>query len=246
MDSNKTIDINADLGEGAGQDFKIMPLISSCNIACGGHAGDKESMNETIDLAQKNQVKVGAHPSYPDKENFGRVELQMRKIDLIDSLQRQISTFYELALAKNTTVHHIKAHGALYNKLAHDESTAEVFLTAISRLAIHPILYVPFNSVVYHLAKVKFHCKVEAFIDRAYNKDLSLVSRDNPEGLLKTPKKAWEQLYGMIMLGEVTTIQNDKIALEGETFCIHGDHPNAVEILNYIHRKLEIHQINLK
>ena len=241
-----SIDINADLGEGAGQDHVIMPLISSCNIACGGHTGDKESINDTIKLAGLNNVKIGAHPSYPDKENFGRVNMEISDIDLEESLKNQLTLFYQIAKQNNQSVYHIKAHGALYNTIAKDEKTAKIYLSALSKLGVSAKLYVPYNSVIYQLAKSNFDCLVEAFIDRAYNDDLSLVRRNEAGALHKTPEKAWKQLYEMVTQKEVTTINRHKIKIYADTLCIHGDHPNAQQILEYIHQNLSKHNLSLK
>lgn len=233
-----TIDINADLGEGAGQDALLMPFLSSCNIATGGHAGDAMTITNTIILAQKHQVKIGAHPSYPDFEHFGRVELDIKPLDLKESLLQQISSFCEIAHQNNVEVNHIKAHGALYNKMAKDEATVNLFLEVLQRLGITPILYIPYNSTAYHLAKERYEVKAEVFIDRKYHSDLSLVSRNNPEGLIKTPQVAWDQLYDMVVNESITTLENTTEVIKGATFCIHGDHPNAQNILEFIHERL--------
>lgn len=245
MQKKYVIDINADLGEGAGQDELLMPFLSSCNIAAGGHAGDQYSIQKTIQLAQKHGVKVGAHPSYPDTENFGRKVLDLSSIDLREALLQQISTFYEIASKENSSVHHIKAHGALYNQMAKSEELATLFLDVLKRLGIQPALYVPFNSVIYNLAKERFTCISEVFIDRKYHDDLTLVSRKNASGLIKTPVAAWEQLYDMVVNESVKTIENTSVAIKGETFCIHGDHPNAVQILTYLKERLNEHAIHI-
>lgn len=228
------IDINADLGEGAGQDSLLMPFLSSCNIATGGHAGDEVTMKNTLLLAQDHQVKMGAHPSYPDPENFGRVEPDLKRVALKESLLQQISSFYEIAQQINGDVYHIKAHGALYNKMAKDEGTATLFLEVLHRLGIKPVLYVPYNSLVSQLAKDSYELKIEVFIDRKYHRDLSLVSRNNPEGLIKTPQAAWDQLYDMVINESITTLENTSEPIKGDTFCIHGDHPNALNILEFL------------
>ena len=120
----KTIHINCDLGEELYNEDLLMPFISACNIACGGHAGNKEIIENTIDLAKQHQVQIGAHPSFPDRENFGRKVLQIEDNELLDSLVNQISVVLEIANKKNTELHHIKAHGALYNLAAKDQRTA--------------------------------------------------------------------------------------------------------------------------
>lgn len=240
-----TVDINADLGEGAGQDHAIMPLISSCNIACGGHVGDDESIHEAIKLAKQNNVKIGAHPSYPDKENFGRIPIDIDQVDLLESLKNQIANFYDIAKQNNVSVSHIKAHGALYNTIARDERTAKTYLDTILKLGINAKLYVPYNSVIHKMALSEYDCLVEAFIDRTYNEDLSLVARKHENALLKTPEKAWGQLYEMVAQKEVRAVSGKKIPIHADTYCIHGDHPNAQPILEYIHLKLSQHNLSL-
>jgi len=241
-----TIDINADLGENAGQDDVIMPLISSCNIACGGHIGDEKSMRETINLAALHNVKIGAHPSYPDKENFGRLPLDISDIDLEESLKNQLTEFYSIAKKNKKEVHHIKAHGALYNSIAQDEKTAKIYLKVISQLGVQARLFVPYNSVIYKLANPQYDCLVEAFIDRAYNDDLSLVARTQSNALHKTPELAWKQLFEMAVQKNVNTINGASVKIKADTFCIHGDHPNAKQILEFIHRELSKHNISLQ
>lgn len=241
-----SIDINADLGEGAGQDHIIMPLISSCNIACGGHIGDEKSMSKSINLAAKNNVKIGAHPSYPDNENFGRLPMDIPYIDLEESIKSQLDDFYRIAKENNQTVHHIKAHGALYNTIAKNEKIAKTYLNAISQLGTQAKLYVPYNSAIHKLARSKYECLIEAFIDRAYNDDLSLVERSLANALHKTPEKAWKQLYEMAVHKKVNTLNNSIVKIYADTFCIHGDHPNAKQILEYIHQKLSKHNISLQ
>ena len=139
----KTIDINSDLGEGMDNDPLIMPLISSCNIACGGHYGDEESMRTTVRLAMKHKVKIGAHPAFPDKDNFGRKVLTMTKSELCQSVFDQLLHFYAICEIENAPVHHIKLHGALYNYAAKDAPTADAVVEAIVATKIRPKFYVP-------------------------------------------------------------------------------------------------------
>jgi len=126
----KTIDLNCDLGEGY-DDEKIMPFISSCNIACGGHAGDKDSVYKTVLLAKKNNLAIGAHPSYPDKLNFGRVSMDLTTDVLVEAVRQQIQLVIESCAALKAELHHIKPHGALYNDMAQNEDLAKVVLAAV-------------------------------------------------------------------------------------------------------------------
>ena len=232
------ININADLGESAGQDEELMPLLSSCNIACGGHIGDEHSITKTIRLAQKFNVKIGAHPSYPDRTSFGRKRPDISDNELIESLASQLDLFFSIAENEKVDVHHVKAHGALYNDAAGDKRAAELFLQAITKLQINTKIYTPFNSVLHQSSASKFPVLFEAFIDRAYNEDLSLVSRDHEKALHKTKEQAWKQLYEMYFLEEVTTLSGKKANIKADTFCIHGDHPEATTMLKYIRKQL--------
>ena len=133
----RPIDINCDLGEGIGNDAEIMPYINSCNIACGGHFGDLQTIKETILLAQKYAVKVGAHPSFPDKENFGRKLMTLSDNDLMDSISQQIKLFHQACNETGARMHHVKLHGALYNLAAKDSHIAELVIQAFKQTWIH-------------------------------------------------------------------------------------------------------------
>ena len=142
------IDLNCDLGEGLQNEHLLMPLISSCNISCAAHAGSIEIIDKVIQLALQYQVKIGAHPSFPDKENFGREIMEISNTDLEESLVNQLTLFKERAALQKATVHHVKPHGALYNLIAVDEETAIVVVKAIQTVFQQIKLYVPYNSVI--------------------------------------------------------------------------------------------------
>tara|TARA_R110002126_G_scaffold211115_1_gene357643 strand:+ start:263 stop:1006 length:744 start_codon:yes stop_codon:yes gene_type:complete len=232
---NRIIDINCDVGEGIGNEADLFPMISSCNIACGGHAGSKESIRQSIELALKYNVRVGAHPSYPDRENFGRVSMNISDGDLIKSIRNQLKLFMTECNELGATLHHIKPHGALYNDFAKCEHLANVFLRAISTYKDKVILYVPYGSVVELLAKANnFSIMKEAFADRNYNNDLSLVSRKQDNALISNGKDVLEHLVLMSNENQVRTVNGEKIPIEADTFCIHGDTPSAFQILTYI------------
>ena len=242
----KEIDINVDLGEGSGNDAQLMPLISSCSIACGGHVGDETSMRSSVRLAMKHSVKIGAHPSFPDTDNFGRKILTMTKSELSDSMFHQLLRFYAVCEVENAPIHHIKLHGALYNFAAVDAPTADAVVEGIIATHIRPKLYVPFHSILAKKAENLLPLVYEAFIDRRYNDDLSLVSRHEENAVISSPEAAWNQLYDMISRGEVSTVQNNRFPINANTFCIHGDNKSSVEILEYIRVKMKEHAIDLK
>jgi UPF0271 protein len=240
------IDINADLGEGTGLDEMIMPLVSSCSIACGGHFGDSESMKRAVVLAKKHRVKVGAHPSFSDKDNFGRILLTLTKSELTESVFHQLLHFYTICEIEDIPIHHIKLHGALYNYAAIDAPTADAVVEAIVATKIRPNLYVPYHSILAKKAENLLPLTYEAFIDRRYNDDLSLVSRTSENGIIHSAVAAWTQLYEIISTGFITTISGQKKEMKASTFCIHSDHENSVQILKYIRAQLVKYNIDLK
>lgn len=240
------IDINCDLGEGLPNDAELMPYISSCNIACGGHAGTVETIDKTIALALKNKVKIGAHPSYPDKENFGRKLMQISPNELQKSLENQLQLFIDRLKLQNAKLHHIKAHGALYNASAKDKSIAEIIIKSVKSIAENVFLYVPFNSKIEKIAKENnLNIKYEAFIDRNYNENGSLVSRDKENAVITNPKEALQHLLKMVKNQQIQTISGKKITTKADTFCIHGDHKNAIGLLKYLHTELPKKEISI-
>ena len=241
------IDINCDVGEGVGNDKDLLPLISSCNIACGGHAGDKASMKETVQLARLYNVKVGAHPSYPDKENFGRTSIRIPQKELIDSIRTQIHNLGVIAEIENLQLHHIKPHGALYNDVAKNKVLAKLFLTSVAKYREEVFLYVPYASEIEREAlKQNFKITYEAFADRNYTADLSLVSRQNPQALIIEKEKVLYHVLKMVKHRKVRTITGQETKILAETFCIHSDTPLAFQIVLYLTEELPNHNIHIK
>lgn len=240
------IDINSDLGEGVGDDAAIMSLISSCNVACGGHHGDAESIKDTISLAKKFGVRIGAHPSFPDKMYFGRRVLTMTKEELKHSLIEQLRLFYEVCEEEQTKINHIKLHGALYNYAAKDAPTADAVLEAILHVGPRYTLYVPYGSVLHRKTENLLPLKFEAFIDRRYADDLSLSDRSLEGSIISSPEDAWSQLWSMVNEGVVVTLEGKRKEITASTFCIHGDHPNSLAILNYIRTQMSKYNIFLE
>ena len=242
-----TIDINCDVGEGIGNEADILPLISSCNIACGGHTGDAESMARTVALAKKHGVLVGAHPSYPDCGNFGRTTMVIEDDLLKKDIQRQISDLTTILNREQVPLNHIKAHGALYNDLAKNPALADLFLSVIEPYKPSAVLYVPPDSIIALKAKEQgFSIKFEAFADRNYNDDLSLVSRRFPSAVIREPKAVLDHLVAMVEKEKVITINGVERALQADTYCLHGDTPNAFQILMYLSKELPKQQIYIK
>ena len=233
------IDINADVGEGIGNEAELMPFLSSCNIACGGHAGNAETMTKVVRLAKKNNVKIGAHPSFPDKVNFGRLDMKISAADLYSSLKHQIRDLQNVLHSEDAQLHHIKPHGALYNLAAKNEKTAKVIIEVIKSIAMPIKLYAPYNSVIADLARNE-HIEVtfEAFVDRNYNENLSLVSRKEDNAMLTNKDDVLKHVLQIIKHEKVKTISGVEVPLKASTYCVHGDTKNALKILNYLNQEL--------
>lgn len=232
------IDINCDVGEGIASEYLLMQHISSCNIACGGHFGDKNTIDKTIGLAIENEVLIGAHPSFPDRENFGRKIMDISKTKLQESIMHQMDVFLERLDKFNQNLHHIKPHGALYNLIAQDKVAAENFVEAIQKYMDNVFLYVPYLSEIEEVAiENAINIQYEAFGDRNYTNDLKLVSRQDKNALITNPKEVYNHIYMMVMEAKVKTISGEKKELKADTFCIHGDTKNAFEIVNFLSKE---------
>ena len=236
------IDINCDLGEGIGNEAELMPYLSSCNIACGGHAGDAQTMRQVALLANTHNVKIGAHPSFPDREHFGRVVMQMSSETLRARLIEQIETFQQILKEEGLHLHHIKPHGALYNLAAKDKETAEVIVDVLLEINPELVLYVPYNSIITDIA-IKNGVKIayEAFMDRNYNDDLSLVSRQQPNALIADSDQMCEHVLQMVTSDQVKTISGKLVTIKADTFCVHGDGEDVVSNLKSVTKKLQQH-----
>ena len=241
------IDINCDVGEGMENEALLLPLISSCNIACGGHAGDTVSMMKVATLAKEHHVLIGAHPSYPDRENFGRTTIQIAKKELKKSILTQIADLNAVLKPLGVGLNHIKPHGALYNDLARDRELALFFLDCIEKYKNEVFLYVPYHSRLEEEAlRLGFQIKYEAFADRNYNDDLSLVSRKDPLSMIQDPKGVEDHLLHMVTKGMVVTLSGKWVKIKADTYCIHGDSPSTLQILMYLSKQLPKNQIFIK
>lgn len=232
------IDLNSDVGEGVGNESQLMPYLSSCNIACGGHAGDEKSMREVLAFAKANNVQIGAHPSYPDRTHFGREEMKISTAHLKQALIDQIKELQRLAIKNDQKLHHVKPHGALYNKAAVDEETAMIIINAIIEVDKNVKLYAPYNSVILALAKGKLTTLVEGFADRNYEDDYTLVSRKHPKALLQSAAEVCSHIIPMIKRQELHSVTGKRLPFKIDTLCIHGDTKNAPHLLKTVSTKL--------
>jgi UPF0271 protein len=229
------IDISADLGEGAPDEPAIWPLITSANVACGGHYGDESSMTHAVQRARELGVRIGAHPSYPDRENFGRKSVVLPAPFLLTSLIEQINLLRDIA----GKLHHVKPHGALYNDAHKDRALAEVVIEAIRAVdETLPIVCSDLSEMAAAARAVGIPVIREAFADRRYNADGSLVSRTEPGSLL-TVDEAAAQAAMLATEGAVVAKDGSRITIPFDTICVHADMEHAVERLRAIRRVLE-------
>ena len=233
------IDINCDMGEGTGKDEAIMPFIDSANIACGYHAGDEDTMKRTVELAMKYNVSIGAHPSYLDKENFGRTDIRLPMNEVYDLVTKQIRLLRKRTNKAGAPLHHVKPHGALYNMAARTRSLAAVIALAIKDVDEKLELYGLSGSHLIHEArKIGVKPVSEVFADRTYQDDGRLTPRSTPGALINDKDKVVQQVLQMIKEGTVTTLSGKKIPILAETICIHGDGEHALEFAKAIHDAL--------
>ena len=235
------IDINCDVGEGLQNEQEIMPLISSCNIACGAHAGSIETIDNVVKLAIENNVKIGAHPSFPDKDNFGRKVMEISNEKLQQSIEDQLRLFKKRVELQKGKVHHVKPHGALYNLIAIDEEKAILVTKAMLNVFKDVKLFVPYNSVIERIAKAnQIQVVYEAFADRNYNDNLTLVSRNLPYALITGKESVLMHVKRMSEQSLVRTVQNNEQKIIAQTFCVHGDNKYVLDILKYLHDYIEV------
>jgi 5-oxoprolinase (ATP-hydrolysing) subunit A len=233
------VDLNCDMGEGIGNDEAIMPYISSANIACGYHSGNESTMWQTMELAQNHKVSVGAHPSFFDKENFGRKEMDLSPDDIYELVAQQLILFDKIASNADISMQHVKPHGALYNMSAKSISIAKAIANAVKDHNAHLVLFGLSGSHSINEAKVTgLKTASEVFADRTYHDDGSLTSRLLPNALIEDAGKAIQQVLQMIKEGTVTTISGKTIPITAETICIHGDGKQAAEFAKQIHKAL--------
>ena len=231
----KTIDINCDLGEGIGNENAIMPYISSANIACGYHAGDENTIWQTAELCLKYNVAIGAHPSFLDKENFGRTEMKIDADDLYDLVIQQLIIIDEIISGLDATLHHVKPHGALYNLSAKDKTVAKTIAKAVKDYSKDLILFgLSGTPSIKEAEKIGLKICNEAFADRNYSDDGSLVPRSKKGALIDTIDGAVKQALQFVNEEKVTTANGKKIKLKADTICLHGDGAHAVEFARAI------------
>ncbi len=233
----KRIILNADVGEESGFDEKIMPYVSWCNISCGAHAGNDEVIQKTIELAVQYNVKIGAHPSYPDPTNFGRISMNMPYDDLVQTITSQILKMKLYTEKAGAKLHHVKPHGALYNDALQNKRVAAAIIDSVKNVDRRLGVVTLKDSELSHLCSEFLDVKYEAFADRNYNDDLTLVSRTENDAVITDPELVFNHVFKMVSQGKVETINGREIPVYFDTVCVHGDNPKSVEILEYLHKR---------
>lgn len=226
-----SIDLNSDLGEGAGTEAELMPLISSVNIACGAHAGDPVTMRATLALALARGVRIGAHPGYRDPASFGRRALDLPAAALAAEITEQITALQAMAEDAGSRVTHVKAHGALYNQAERDEPIADLIARTVAAMGLTlAVVATPGSAMARAAGRAGVRLIREGFIDRAYEPDGTLRSRSLPGAMVLDPERAAAQALGFVRDGGVRATDGSFLVLAVDSLCVHGDSPGAVEI----------------
>jgi UPF0271 protein len=233
----KTIDINCDMGEGMPNDLLLMTFIDSASIACGGHAGNEESIRETLRLVKKFGKKAGAHPSFADTEYFGRREMHLPDTELYNLVRQQLEFFIQICKEESVPCQHVKPHGALYNLSARDSATARIIATAVRDIDQKLVLIGLSGSCSLDEAKkLGLTCAAEAFADRAYLDNGQLAPRDITGAVYSDPEQVQNQVESLLHKQKLTSLSGKTIQVDADTICIHGDGKHALSFAKVIHR----------
>ena len=236
----KRIDLNADLGEGGPDDAALMALVSSANIACGGHAGNADTMRTGIRLAMAAGVSIGAHPGYEDREHFGRRPLDLPPAQVREMVENQLRSFREIARGEGADVNHVKPHGALYNQADRSPNLAAAVAEAARSVFPEAALFGPPAGCLEAAARTAgLEFVAEGFADRRYLPDGSLVPRSEPDAVIENPDEAVAQALEIARDSSVRTRNGPRICLPAKTLCVHGDGPASVDLLRSLRKALE-------
>ena len=242
-----SLDLNAYLGEGSGHDAELFELISSANIATGFHAGDSDTMHAAISAAKKHGVAVGAHPSFFDRENFGRKELTIPNEEVLDVVAYQLGIFQAIASALDVRPNHVKPHGALYNMAVREAKLADAIARAVKCVDSKLILFAPDKSELARAGEAHgLQIAREIFADRNYLNDGWLVPRTRPDALLHDSRQAAARVLRMLREGKVRSVEGRDVDVRGETICVHGDTPGAVEFARELRTQLESEGVRIR
>jgi 5-oxoprolinase (ATP-hydrolysing) subunit A len=241
------IDLNCDLGEGAGHDADLMPLITSANIACGGHTGDSESMRAAVALALRHGVAIGAHPGLEDRQFFGRRELPVTPAEVRELVRRQIRLLDEILRTCGGRIAHVKPHGALYNMAARDAALAQAVVAAVLESDPEMILVGLAGGELVAAGREKgLRVASEAFADRTYQPDGSLTPRSRTDALIADATVAEAQVLSLVREGCVRATDGTEVTIAADTICVHGDGPHAVEFVRGLRTRLAAADIAIR
>ena len=240
------IDINCDMGEvdellKNNTYSKLMDHVTSINVACGGHAGDMNMMKKIIQIAKNKNVKIGAHPSYPDRKNFGRYDLEINSKELSESIANQINDLIKIAKIERIKIDHVKPHGALYNSAAKNKDLAKIICNVVKTINPElPIMCLAESSMVSVIRNMGLKPISEAFADRTYEKDGSLRKRNLNKALIVDPINAARQAKLISFQKKVVAYDGSEVLINAETICVHSDTPNALEIAKTVKEAISI------
>jgi len=235
------IDINCDMGESTDaltikNDEEMLNYVTSINIACGYHAGNHTIMHNTVRNAIRKNVRIGAHPGYPDLEGFGRRNMEVSAQEIYNMIVYQVGALQAFVSVEKGVLHHVKPHGALYNQSANNIEKATAVVNAVYDLNPAYVLYCLAGSEMVNIAKAKgLRVFEEVFSDRHYNEDGTLVSREEPNALIHSEEEMLVHVKGILTTNEVMSVQQKKIHLSAQTLCIHGDGPHALAFAKKIY-----------
>ena len=231
------MDINCDMGEGTGNDEALLPFINTASIACGFHAGDETTMEQSILLGLKYGINIGAHPSFPDREHFGRTAMHFTPAEIYQIVTQQLQLIANIAQQQGAKLFHVKPHGALYNMAAKDAILAGVIAKAVYDVDASLVFYGLSESVMIdEAAKLGLPTANEVFADRTYQSDGSLTARSLTNALLTNTADVVKQVKGFVAENKVMAVTGEKILLKADTVCIHGDGPHALAFAKAIHQ----------
>ena len=246
------VDLNSDLGESfgnykLGMDEEILKYVSSANVACGWHAGDPLVMEETVALAKKSGVAVGAHPGFPNLMGFGRRNMAVTPEEAKAYIKYQLGALYAFTQSQGVKIQHVKPHGALYNMAAVDEKLARAMCEAVYEVDKDIIFMGLAGSKMIDAAKeVGLKAASEVFADRAYNDDGTLVSRKLPGAVIKDKELAIRRVVRMVKEGKVESINGKDISIQADSICVHGDNPKALEFVRNIRETLQSEGVEIR
>jgi UPF0271 protein len=241
------VDLNADLGEGCANDRELLQLVSSANIACGFHAGDAQTMLQSVRWAREFGVAIGAHPSFPDRENFGRTAMQLPPETVYAQVLYQIGALAAIARAEGGTLVHVKPHGMLYNQAAKDPALADAIARAVQAAdGSLRLVGLAGSELIRAGQRLGLPTRQEVFADRRYQSDGTLVPRSEPDALIESDEQALAQTLHMVERGEVISRSGQAVPVQADSVCVHGDGAHALAFARLLRRSFEQRQIAVR